>query len=457
METPGAEAFHAATLRDPLFSAEGMDIGNASRALDDIETTLHMLEGAYGANSFARRLFLVRYPLARYAIPVSFLRSFLVSEGNRREYVADPSDDNARKLLQAWRGTSRELSRDISRYRVLHRILLDLESDARTFVMQDSFGYLSSYRHIDGLLKKLARNAEVLTEQVREREVLFAACHSGLQPASGVHETIRPLEEGQMTSWHSQLHAAEIAGGVTPFRHADIVETYGPFRYELSHFDAGPSEHTFMFYLLRNKRTGVRSIWVARVDAFEFSDQWKPAAKLDGVTRAKYAAGIGLAPEEMPYWYEPATHLYGTRDQRYWMDIATAIDLQRRPELDYRLLVAQKSSMFDAILGECAVDLRIFVNHIERRTRAGASGSYSMLYDLLSRSFPSVAYLTFNKSVWRLKEPAQFLGDGFAGIDPAKQLSEKEAQAKLTPEILTKVMSVQRLREERGRAGGWLT
>jgi len=163
----------------------------------------------------------------------------------------------------------------------------------------------------------------------------------------------------------------------------------------------------------------------------------------------------GITREEAPYWYEPATYPYNTRDFGYWTDIATCVDRERRPTLDRRLLRMQKSSLFDCLLGTCAVETRAMIAHLIRRRRSEMLQSFSMFYDLLTRSYPSVFYLTFNASVWRLPEKAQLLGGSFGGMNTSSYLSQSEI-AMLPQDTIANIMSAARLREARGRAQGWL-
>ncbi len=458
MEKGALRAFHTLVVGDPLFAAEGMDIENASHALDEIEASLLKIEKAYTSGSFIRRLFFIRYPLSRYAVPIVFLRSFIESERSRREYLGNPTFVSARRLARSWRKASRSFSLSAARYRTLHRIIFRLEVDAHAFISQDFFGYTSSHEYIEKTLDTLSHNGKELENLTSIRTRLLDSSNVVMhEPRPNATTASFICEKGVVSPWHSHIHAQEIAGGVSPFRHVDILETHGPLRYTLSHFNGKPTPHVFMLYVLRNKKTGVKNMWVALIDVFFLSNLWGMKEKRDGVTRGKFAFFAGLSPKDMPYWYEPGGHLYETRDQRYWMEIATHVDLERRPELDHNLVYAQKSSMFDLILGECALDTRLFINQIERRIRGGIFASSSVLYDLLMRSFPSIYYMTFNQSVWRLPESPSFLGDGFESIYESLYLSEAEARTALTPDVLAKVMSAQRIREERGRREGWLS
>jgi hypothetical protein len=439
-----------------------MDVESAVSSIDAIESALRDLEPEYAGASFLRKLFFIRYPLPRHAVPVSFLKSFLVSERARRAYLSAPSQETARALLDAWDACAEALSQDIARYRTLHDILLRLESTPETFVMQDMFGHLTSYGYVERTLTTLARNAAALQEEVAYRRRVFEGRQAGNSRAQRKAAPLPVLEKGEVSPWHKELHAAEIAGGTWPYRYVDIVESHGPFRSEMSNVDESPRNRTFFFYVTREKDSGKNSMWIAFVDRFyvidiwHMLDVWSKNHLADGVTRGKYATAVGLEKDEIPFWYEITSLLYNTRDLRYWMDIASAVDAKRRPGLDWRLATAQRSSLFDLLLAECARDTRSMIAHLRRRARGDKTTRYSMMYDLLTRSYPSVYYLPFNASVWRLPEKLDLLGDGFQAPPPDKFLSDERMKKELTPEVLKKVMGVARLREERGKAAGWL-
>ena len=457
MRSDVPDAFDRAVLEDPLFAAEGMDIDNASGALDDLASSLSAVEREYARGSWFRKLFFVRYPLARYAVPLSFLRRFVECERLRRAYVAESSRARAQALVLGWESCARDLVGDVRRYRALHRILLRLESDEHKFVIQDMFGHLTSYLHVEKTLELFRQNADLLCMHAALRRELLAGTISHTEEHYWAVPASPPLfQKGTVSEWHKAIHDAAVTYGNWPYRYVDILETHGPLRYTLSNFDGVPTEHMFMFYVLREKNSVRTSVWVAFLDRACFFDIWRFLPKADGVTRGKYAPAVGIEKEEMPYWYETTTTLYNSRDCGYWVDIATMVDSVRRPELNAGLVALQRSSMFDMILAECARDTRSMVAHLRRRARSKTSASYSMLYDLLTRSFPGVYYLPFNRSVWRLQERPLLLGERFVPPDTSKFLSEEQAREKITPEVLAVVMSASRLREERGRKAGWL-
>lgn len=449
------EDFHGSIVEDPLFAAEGMDLDNAERAIEAIDAALSGLETEYARASLLRRLFFIRYPLAQHAVPLSFLRCFVACERQRRLYLASPSRALAESLVSSWERAVSEMGINLRHYRSLHRTLVRLESHEDTFVMQDMYGHRTTYRHAEGTIRVFEQNADALRAAIRDRRRLLAGLKYASAASSPMERTVPPARAGTIDPWHAIVHAAAVENGTWPYRYGDILETHGPYRVSVPNFNAAPTERTFLFYVLEDKNLQLKRVWPALVDQFFFQDTWHFSERADGVTRGAYASAVGLRKEEMPYWYEPATNLYNSRDCSYWMDLATIADMKRRPELNQALVAAERSSMWDMVLAECASDMRSLVAHLRRRERSETARSYSMLYDLLTRSYPGLYYLPFNKSVWRLREAPALIGDSFQAPRAGKMLEEERARTLLTPSVLKTVMSAARIREERGRSEGW--
>src|SRR6185437_6942208 len=93
-------------------------------------------------------------------------------------------------------------------------------------------------------------------------------------------------------------------------------------------------------------------------DVYNFLPLTGQDARFGAVGRANFEE---LIDRGIPYWYQPASNLYTSLDQRYWADITALVDMQRRPELTAQLVWRQKSSMFDLILWAAVDDLKTFV------------------------------------------------------------------------------------------------
>lgn len=443
---------------DPLFSAEGCDLEAASAALVEVTATTHRLEIALAGQGRLRtplfRLFFFLFPLFRNALPIPFLRQVLLCEQYRRAYLETPTTGTANDLLQSWCDAARQYSKCLRRYRFLHRVVLWLESSAHQYVLQDLFGNISSIKHIEHTLDTMRQNGKKLHEEVAHRTQLLKEKKSSMIDAAQVYEEAA-VTPGTISPWHARLHMLEKSQGITPFRQSDIKASYGPFSYVLPHFEGMPTKHTFMLYHLRNKKTDLESMWVAVVDKYLFTKVWNKATQQSG-GKTPFVFSGGLNAADTPYWYEPAGHLYALRDPSYWLDIATSVDLTRRhSDIDAQLVRRQKSSLLHLLLGACAEDISVFVRHTERRKRQGTLQAYSLMYGLLMRTHPALYYLTFNKSVWRISNATELLGESWneAGVSP--YVSETELSKTLSDNDLIAVMSAQTLREERERVMGF--
>lgn len=443
---------------DPLFAAEGCDLAAASVALAEIHKNAHRLEKIFVGQNMVRgllfRVFFFIFPLVRNALPLPFLRQVLLCEQYRRAYLVAPTIHTATDLLQSWRGAARQYGTCLKRYRFLHRVVWWREPSARHYVLQDLFGNISSIKHIEKTLATMGRNGDTLLTEVERRARLLKEKTPILPHDSNISGEVA-MSPAVMSAWHARLHALEKSQGVTPFRQSEIEASYGPFSYTLPHFDGTPTTHIFILYYLRNKKTNLRSMWIAVVDRYLFTKVWHQSARqLDGKTPFVFSGG--LSATDTPYWYEPAGHLYTLRDPSYWVDIATSVDMAHRSAVcDAKLVRAQKSSLLHLLLGACAEDLHVFVRHTERRKRQNTLQGYSLLYGLLMRTHPALYYLTFNKSVWRISNPTELLGESWRAEPTSPYVSEVELRETLSDDALVAVMSAQVLREERERAAGF--
>lgn len=437
-------------MRDPLFAAEGMDLDRAETVLNEIESALQPLERVLAHRSFVRKLFFVRYPLARYAVPLTFLRNFVESERLRRDCVASPNATAMHKLVSQWKRCANALRDDLYRFRGLHRVLEGLEKDTSTFKFQDMFGNISTLNDVHATIDRFAKNADAVLQEVEAREKALAS--------DSYEQLIHKAEEKnefafmstQMTTPQKKLH--ELARThATPFARTDILEEHGPLQYVLPHFDGKPTAHAFMLYRLREKKSGIESIYIALLDRFLF-------LRISDGAKGKRGFGTSslklLIEHGIPYWYQPL-NLYTMRDQQFWADIATIVDLQKRPEINGALVRAQKSSMFDLMLGCALKDIYSYTAHsVERINIPGARSSYSLLFGLLMHDHPSIYFAPFNKSVWRLPEALSMIGSARATPEQYPYEDGLDVMQNLDDETLLSVMRAARIREDlREKAG----
>jgi hypothetical protein len=205
-----------------------------------------------------------------------------------------------------------------------------------------------------------------------------------------------------------------------------------------------PTAHAFYAYIVEDKDSQARFLKVALADRFYF-------LPLFGM---KDERGWGLGSLHAPviergstHWYQSVTHGYASRDQLYVADMATAFDLVRRPWLNREQVSLQRSSMLDLILMGLSFDLNMYLDNTKARSRAGLTRGYSHLDTLLIRTHPSVFYLPFNASVWRLEEMPNFLGTKRVSGE-AKYKTYEEIEATLPEGMLEQIMQGGRIREE---------
>lgn len=433
--------FYKATLSDPLFAAEGMDLEQGVAALNRIEGQCKEMEKYVGADSWKRRLFLARYPISKYALPLVFLRAFIESEQERRIFLSLPTNEAALKLLYSWKKTSRAYAQNVRRYRLLHKLLLAIEKKSDSFQFEDFAMHVTSIANVKRVLSLLEKNAEALGEEVARREALLVRGVPYRNERSV--SKLPPYKPSSVSASHQRLIDLHVQHGA-PFRDHTIVETIGPFAYTLAHFDNVPTEHVFYAHIVQDAGSQARFIKINLADQFYFLDLSTVLdARNKGVQTPVIERGFS-------HWYQSVTHGYSTRDQLYVADMATAIDLQRRPWLATPQVSMQRSSTLDLILMGISYDFDMAVGHAKERSRLGLANAYSYLDVLLIRTHPSLFYLPFNASVWRLPELPQFLGHRRDGEPKYKTLDTIED--KLSEGMLELIMQGGRIREEARRA-----
>ncbi len=437
-------AFHKLTLRDPLFAAEGLDIDNAGWALDELELLTGKLERVWHKS---HRWFCFWHPFAETLHPIRFLRKFLESERRRRLFIIRPSEENARLLLRAYEKTVSALELNIAAY-------LDSISDLRRMEKVPPDGSIL-YFHTNSIsfaefvesAESIRRNAKELGREVERRRTLLSGGAPGSGNISGglfpKSDPIPRKDRGPALSEKYQkmllLEEKNLPG---------IVEKYGPIFYEFVHLDGTPRVHNFFAYVTKDNFNR-RQFQISLADRRFFLELVNTKSALpsgqssfDSRTRVIYDPMIKRG---IPYWHQAVTSFYSVLDLRYYADLATVTDLGwRRPFLDKGAVLSQKSSMLDMILWNGVKHERTHL--VMSRVQAGASQLPSPLYNFIARSYPSLYYLPFNRSVWRLDEPPRFLGSRFGRGGIYKTFEEIEPF--VSAEILEKVFEGRKYRNE---------
>ena len=428
-----SEPFKHMMESDPLFSAEGMDLERGEAVLDGIELLTRNIETRMGKNSLLRRMFFTRYPIARYALPVPFVRDFIKSEQSRRRFLADPSEENGTLLVQAWEKAQLSFAQCVKRYRILHQLLFRLDTEAK-HPIQDVLGNVITPEDVWSHMQLLERNSVELQRAVELRRALLRGQNVSNTLSTGTSDKLRYVPT-HISSTHAHLHDMDRAHCL-PFRHGKVIESFGPLSYALKNFDGERTSHVFSAYVVRN-HSGLISLRVSSLDVYRFIKITGPDARFPHIGQAAF---IDLIRAGLPYWYQSVTSLYTMRDQQYWADIATIFDCDRRPDLDLELVQAQKSSLLHLLLGACLEDHEIYLENVELRK--------GYWYWLLFRTHPSIYYLPFNKSVWRLGEKVNFLGSGRAEPEQILYKSADVLLKELTSEEIERVMHGGRIRAD---------
>ncbi|MES2202712.1 MAG: hypothetical protein V4474_00040 [Patescibacteria group bacterium] len=437
------EGFADAVRRDPLFAAEGMDLERGEATLAAIKEKVREIEEVCSRESFAARLFFVRYPIATHALPLPFIGALIEAERSRRRFIDGVSEQKAEELLANWDSAATAFAIGVSRYKKLHALVrhLDLEVAAP---MVDMHGNVTLPADIETVFQQLEANAKRLRADVNER---WALLRGALAAKNLYHLTTTPLAPfiaGEEPSLYKQLHKLELLHAL-PFRTGESLEQYGPLSYTLRQFDGTPTPHTFMVYMVRNTKTGMCSLKEVALDVHLFLKLGKgaPVASAGPLHAA-------LLEHNVPYWYQPSTNLYACRDQTYWADIATIVDRVRRPSLSTNV-DRQRSSCFDLLLGACLEDHAMHLSNTKEliRTTGTMPKKY---YSLLYRTHPSIYFMPFNRSIWRIPEAPHFLGSDRVGAQQRMYVSAETVLKNTTPEEFERVMQGGRLREELRRA-----
>lgn len=442
--------FDSLVREDPLFAAEGLDIQHTYEVLDETERTIRDIEQAYIDGSFWRGLFFVRYPLARYAVPLSFLRSLCVSEEARRAYLKEPSDEHARALLAAWTESARAYENGANDHVAFFKLLRSMEKD-RAKDIQDMVGNVFTPRDVETGYELLLKNADALKAEVMVRSRLLDGDETVVvSRRSRADESRFAYRPGTLTPELQRVYDLVLRYKHV-FRDSDIEESYGPFEYTLKNYDTEPTPHLFYIYLLKRKDTGFRHLRVYLADQYYFL-QLIPFAtsRFGGISNMAFTA---IIERGIPYWCQSATNFYAMRDQQYWAGVATVADLKRRPGLDARLVAAEQCSLLDQVLAAAWYDLKYHVNHTKDRIRHGVMREYSKVYGFLTQANPSIYFLPFNLSVWRLDESINFLCTR-APLEDQLYKTWDMVSSQLDDETLERVLQAPDIREaDRKRRG----
>lgn len=416
--------FYELTLIDPLFAAEGVDLDNAFCALQELEKVTSQLEIIN--TTTIGRLYFFLHPLPSILHPFGFLKNFFKSEQARRHFLACPCFDHAKKIIEIYYRTVNALEKDLNSYRSAC-----LKAQERTISKKPNAKaynfYCSkvSFEDFISCIELMLKNSYMLRKEVDKRNLLLlSSLQTGFFKKTRHKGTEHRIENRQHVASIAQQNGSKkkLSSRLLEFaklaeygrdymyylekRYVHISsELVGPISYKLSQFDGEPTNHQFFLSLVKDKSGAARGIFAILADQFHFLELAED--------KYKFYADIfiyeSLIKRGIPYWYQPATSFYFTSDLRYYADLATMIDLKTRPYLNKSLILDQKSSMLDLLLWNGYFHNLSYLLSIKARARAGKKLN-NWHYLLVGRSYASLYYLSFNKSVWRLNVNPNFLG-----------------------------------------------
>lgn len=401
------------TLNDPLFAAEGMDTDSAELAVQDLEHGLKELEGVWRPSY---RWFLFWYPFGQTLHPVAFLKEFVMSEKVRREFILAPSEKNARRILTQYKKTLLEYKRGIEGYREA----LGAAQKKESFPSDASFQFFHrviTFQEILDIFEKFKENSKELRKEINRRSEILAGNPdlSNRHPSQNLIPQADSIHSPQANS-NSELSAQSIKILKILEQNRSVKERYGPIFYSTPNFDVSPHTHQFFTYILNSGKK--EKFDLKMTDQYYYLDigEEKNTSSYD---KTPYRP---LIRRKIRYWLQPPTAWYASFDLAYYADIATICDMHyRRPFLPKATVLNQKSSMLDLIFETGADGVRQYAIMSRYMARENKLPPLSFLY--ITRGCPSIYFLPFNQSVWRLSQSPNFLG---AKINPSSHFKNFE-------------------------------
>jgi len=432
------KAFFNLTLYDPLFAAEGVDIDNAEWALDELEISTTNLENIWRTSSFPNFLYCLRYPFKQHIHPISFLREFLKCERLRRKFLVLPTYKNANQLVLQYKTTVQALDSNVQKYLDAHLGIKRIETEKNLNASYYFSEGMVTFETVLEPILDMEKNVTALKEEIKFRSEVLENPNTNIDDSMllPVIDIISERKKGpQLTD-----SAKFILDTEEEFNSyiGEVQEKFGPIYYNLPHFDKNPTTHTFFVYIFKMRDSESRSMHFTLADKRFFLSIEKDSYNFFEGLEDLYGPLIG----KIPYWHQPATSPYTVRDIRYYADLATIVDLKRRSSLNETLVKSEKSSLLDLLLWNLVGQERSYVRMREMKARSNKKTT--PFHYLISRSYPSFYYLPFNRSVWRLEEPPEFIGTRTTTEYSYKTLDEIEN--KLSKECLKNIMEGGRIR-----------
>lgn len=455
MEQDNFRKLYEITITDPLFAAEGLDIDNAQIALQELEKvtlSLQILD-----QSVSGRINFFLHPLTDVLHPFKFLKCFLTCEKNRRHFLASPNFSSAQSLIHSYYKAIDALEKNISMYK---SSCLNVQNKSRSkFPKANAYNfylYKIMFTDIINILDELQRNSQKLREEIDKRNVLFLdnmklkffknrinisrRNHFPIDKIPVLKKKVNNVSsDKEIFEWISQgrdyiYYLEKRYGNIS-------TKTFGPLFFKLKNFDKIPTIHKFLLTVITDKASTLRGLFPILADQFHFVDIREGKYK----HHADIFTYQPLIRRGISHWYQPATSFYFSFDLTYHADLLTIYDRERRPFLNESYVLSQKSSMLDLLLWNGYFHNLSYLQNLKARKKAGRKIS-AWHYLLIGRSYPSLYFLPFNRSVWRLMEKPNFLGT-YSG-NKSVYVSRSELPKWLKKDDLKKIFHGGRIRAE---------
>lgn len=390
MEREPLKKFYELTVADPLFAAEGLDINNARLAVGKLEELARDLERVYRK---LYRWFCFRYQFTETLYPIHFLKKFLDCELQRRIFLKNPTPQNAELLLSHYSKAVKAFRENTEAYREA----LPAALKAEKFPKDEVLRFISTRFSLEKILQftdSAIENSKLLENEINTRSELLQEKNVTIpQPPP-----VKPIPQKPSGFTLAPEYLEALSWTEDSLRNkADILKKFGPIYYELSNFDQKPTTHQFFIYLVQNKK-GERRILILLADYYYFIDvkeiyKTSPIHQQGGGRKMDHELG-------RTYILRFATGPYYSFDLRYYADLATIADLYWRRGLNRSLVEFERSSLLDLLIQDLYFKN---VGLIERQKTFSKEQNFvkPLLALFVTRSYPSICYLTFNRSIWR--------------------------------------------------------
>ncbi|MCH7883456.1 hypothetical protein IIA95_03515 [Patescibacteria group bacterium] len=400
MSAYGLENFIQVTKNDPLFAAEGLDLDNGRYALNELKKSFDAIKRAW--KGLLARTFFFKYPPEETACPIRFLENFIESESVRRTFLENPSYEGAKMLLRQWTKTKEAYSEGANSYKEALLALKKIEGmneNAVIHYFDSAVSFSGLIDWIDGLLA----NSQRVGAEIKELESVL----NGLRPP-----LIKSLAQSLVVEAKNLPRLPPVDSGLqellkieTSKKHIKKYETFDPIIYWLAHFDEGNvTPRRFIVSFEESNNINCKRMSLLLADDMYFLNL-KRGHLLD---LSNYEP---LIKKGLDYWYQPATYFYTTLDVSYWADIASIVDMKRRYFAYPDLVLRQRSSLLDLLIGTAASISANFSVQIKIFSHYRKLPPLNFFY--LVRVHPTLYFLPFNKSVWRIKKDPHLFGTRF--------------------------------------------